>query len=174
MSRTFWHYLDIDKSWWKKYIAIKEKSESQVRNSMETKLGQSFQLLEVRNKSELLQKYIHTMQTNLIFIVTLVQGYIPVVIGSKAIMRKWKKKMRYYRKSQSMFADISWMEKKRYHPKLSSHCFLIRLSWHTFWNVCENFNNTGLYSFIIYLHSLYFCAFFLLGQIKVSGSWSYM
>ena len=49
---------------------------SQVRNSMETKLGQSFQLSEVRNKSELLQKHIHTMQTNLQFIVTLVEGYV--------------------------------------------------------------------------------------------------
>ena len=35
---------------------------------METKLGQSFRLSEVRNKSELLQKYIHTMQTNLRFV----------------------------------------------------------------------------------------------------------
>ena len=41
---------------------------SQVRNSMETKLGQSFQLT---NKSELLHKYIHTMQMNLRFIVQL-------------------------------------------------------------------------------------------------------
>ena len=59
---------------------------SQVRNSMEMKLGQSFQLLEVRNKSEPLQKYIHTMQMNLRFIVPLVEGYIPVIVGSKAIM----------------------------------------------------------------------------------------
>ena len=49
---------------------------SQVRNSLETKLGQSFQISEVRNKSELLQKYIHTMQTNLRFIVTLVEGWL--------------------------------------------------------------------------------------------------
>ena len=56
---------------------------SQVRNSMEMKFGQlSFQL------SEVLQKYIHTMQMNLRFIVTLVEGYIPVVIGSKAIMHE--------------------------------------------------------------------------------------
>ena len=55
---------------------------------MEIKLGQSFQLSEVRNKSEQLQKYIHTMQMNLRFIVTLVEEYIPVVIGSKAIMRE--------------------------------------------------------------------------------------
>ena len=61
---------------------------SQVRNYMETKLGQSSQLSEVRNKSELLQKYIHTMQTNLRFIVMLVEGYVPVVIGAKAIMRE--------------------------------------------------------------------------------------
>ena len=45
---------------------------SQVRNSMEMKLGQSFQLSEVKNKSEPLQKYIHTMQMNWQFIVTLV------------------------------------------------------------------------------------------------------
>ena len=48
----------------------------------------SFQLWEMRNKSELLQKYIHTVQMNLQFIVILVEGYIPVVIGSKAIMRE--------------------------------------------------------------------------------------
>ena len=58
--------------------------------SMEMKLGQFFQLSEVRNKSELLQKYIHNMQMNLRFIVMLVEGYIPVVIGSKAIMRELK------------------------------------------------------------------------------------
>ena len=52
---------------------------------METKLGQTFQLLEVRNKSELLQKYIHTMQMNLRFIGLLVEGYLPVVIGTKAV-----------------------------------------------------------------------------------------
>ena len=57
---------------------------------MEMKLGQSFQLLEVRNKSEPLQKYIHTMQMTLQFIVMLVEGYIPVIIGSEAIMREWK------------------------------------------------------------------------------------
>ena len=75
----------------KKYIAIKRNAiVSQVRNSMEMKLGvgQCFQLTEVRNKSEPLQKYIHTMQMDLRFIVTLVEGYIPVVIGSKAIMRE--------------------------------------------------------------------------------------
>ena len=66
---------------------------SQVRNSMETKLGQSFQLSEVRNKSELLEKYIHTMQMNLRFIMTLVEGYIPVVISSTAIMRFETKKL---------------------------------------------------------------------------------
>ena len=60
---------------------------------METKLGQSFQLSEVRNKSELLEKYIHTMQMNLRFIVTLVEGYIPVVISSTAIMRFETKKL---------------------------------------------------------------------------------
>ena len=46
---------------------------------METKLGLSFQL-QVRNKSELLQKHIHTMQIYcdlLRFIVTLAEGYIP-------------------------------------------------------------------------------------------------
>ena len=53
---------------------------SQVRNSMEMKLGQSVQLSEERNKSEPLQKYIHTMQMNLRFIVMLVEGYVPVVI----------------------------------------------------------------------------------------------
>ena len=65
---------------------------SQVRNSMETKTEQSFELSEVRNKSKLLQKYIHALQINLQFIVTLVEGYIPVVIGSKAIMHECKKK----------------------------------------------------------------------------------
>ena len=30
------------------------------------------------------------MQMNLRFIVMLVEGYIPVVIGSKAIMHEWK------------------------------------------------------------------------------------
>ena len=38
---------------------------------METKTEQSFELLEVRNKSKLLQKYIHALQMNLQFIVTL-------------------------------------------------------------------------------------------------------
>ena len=41
-------------SWWKKYIAIKKTTiaiVSQVINSMETKLGQSFQLSEVRTTS---------------------------------------------------------------------------------------------------------------------------
>ena len=57
------------------YIAIKKNAiMSHIRNSMETKLGQSFQLSDVRNKSELLQKYIHTMQINLRFIVTPVEG----------------------------------------------------------------------------------------------------
>ena len=60
---------------------------------METKTEQSFDLLEVRNKSKLLQKYIHALQMNLQFIVTLVEGYIPVVIGSKAIMHECKKRI---------------------------------------------------------------------------------
>ena len=43
---------------------------------METKteLLQSFELLEMKNKSKLLQKYIHALQMNLQFIVTLVEG----------------------------------------------------------------------------------------------------
>ena len=49
---------------------------SKVRNYMELKLRQSFQLSEVINKSEPLQTYIHTMQMNLQLIVTLVEGYI--------------------------------------------------------------------------------------------------
>ena len=44
---------------------------SQVRNYMKMK---AFQLSEVRNKSELIQKYIHTTQMNLQFIVTLAEG----------------------------------------------------------------------------------------------------
>ena len=42
---------------------------------METKLGLSFQLSDVRNKSELLQKYmyVHARQTNLPFVVMLVE-----------------------------------------------------------------------------------------------------
>ena len=43
------------------------------------KLGQSFS-----------EKQNRTTSVNLRFIVTLVEGYIPVVIGSKAIVRKWK------------------------------------------------------------------------------------
>ena len=85
---------------------------SQVRNSMETKTEQSFELLEVRNKSKLLEKYIHALQMNLQFIVTLVEGYIPVVIGSKAIMHECKKELRYYQHSRYIFADISWMKTK--------------------------------------------------------------
>ena len=46
------------------------------------------------------------MQINLRFIVMLV----PVVSGSKAIMREWKF-LQYYRKSRYMFADISLMKK---------------------------------------------------------------
>ena len=76
---------------------------SQVRNSMETKTEQSFELLEVRNKSKLLQKYIHGLQMNLQFIVTLVEGYIPVVIGSKAIMHECKKRI-----AISKFAIYFW------------------------------------------------------------------
>ena len=60
---------------------------------METKTEQSFELLEVRNKSKLLQKYIHALQMNLQFIVTLVEGYIPVVIGSKSIMHECKQRI---------------------------------------------------------------------------------
>ena len=78
---------------------------SRVTNSMERKLGQSFQLSEVRNKSELLQrlancriskeppyrglqKYKSAHGACVIgaivrFIVTLVEGYIPVVISLK-------------------------------------------------------------------------------------------
>ena len=47
----------------------------------------------MRNKSKLLQKYIHALQMNLPFIVTLVEGYIPVVIGSKAIMHECKQRI---------------------------------------------------------------------------------
>ena len=70
---------------------------------METKTEQSFELLEVRNKSKLLQKYIHGLQMNLQFIVTLVEGYIPVVIGSKAIMHERKKRI-----AISKFAIYFW------------------------------------------------------------------
>ena len=78
---------------------------------MEMKLGQSFQLSEVRNKSEPLQKHIHTMQINLWFIVTFVEGYIPVVMGSNAIMREWKTNNRdTIENRKKMFADISWMK----------------------------------------------------------------
>ena len=96
---------------------------SQVRNSMETKTEQSFELLEVRNKSKLhvLQKYIHALQMNLQFIVTLVEGYIPVVIGSKAIMHECKKELRYYQNSRYIFADISWMKTKSISPMLTAY-----------------------------------------------------
>ena len=98
---------------------------SQVRNSMETKTEQSFELLEVRNKSKLLQKYIHALQMNLQFIVTLVEGYIPVVIGSKAIMHECKKKiyheLRYYQNLRYIFANISWMKKKSISPMLTAY-----------------------------------------------------
>ena len=42
------------------------------------------------------------------------EGYMSVVISPKTIMREWTKKqkqLRYYRKSQYMFDDISWMQK---------------------------------------------------------------
>ena len=55
---------------------------------METKLGV---FSDVRNKSEPLQ-YVHAMQVNWRFIVMLVEGYIPVIISSKAIMREWQNK----------------------------------------------------------------------------------
>ena len=64
---------------------------SQVSNWNHGNKMWSFQLSEVTNNSKLLQKYIHTMQTNLRFIVTALEGYIPVVIGSKAIMRELTK-----------------------------------------------------------------------------------
>ena len=60
---------------------------SQVRNSMETKLGQSFQLLEVANKSKRLHKYIHANEFA-IYCDACTEGYIPVVISSKAIMHE--------------------------------------------------------------------------------------
>ena len=89
---------------------------------METKTEQSFELLEVRNKSKLLQKYIHALQMNLQFIVTLVEGYIPVVIGSKAIMHECKnKELRYYQNSRYIFADISWMKTKLISPMLTAY-----------------------------------------------------
>ena len=93
ISWTFSSYRDISKSWLNKIISSYKKIAivSQIRNSTETKSGQPFQLSDVRNKSELLQKYVHTMQMNLWFIVTLVEGYVPVVIGSKAIMCEWNK-----------------------------------------------------------------------------------
>ena len=94
---------------------------SQVKNSMETKTEQSFELLEMRNKSKLLQKYIHALQMNLQFTVTLVEGYIPVVIGSKAIMHGCQKELRYYQKSRYMLADISWMKTKSISPKLTAY-----------------------------------------------------
>ena len=85
---------------------------SQVRNSMETKTEQSFELLEVRNKSKLLQKYIHALQMNLQFIVTLVEGYIPVVIGSKAIMHECKKRIAILSKFAIYFYRYIVDEKK--------------------------------------------------------------
>ena len=45
------------------------------------------------------------------FIVMIVDGYIHVIIGSKALMREKQKSSRYYRKKQYMFDDISWMKK---------------------------------------------------------------
>ena len=92
---------------------------SQVRNSMETKTEQSFELLEVRNKSKLLQKYIHALQMNLQFIVTLVEGYIPVVIGSKAIMHECKQIIAILSKFARNFCRYIVDEKKnRYRPCL--------------------------------------------------------
>ena len=50
-------------------------------------------------------------------IVTLVDGYIPVIIGSKALMREKQKSLRH-RKLRYMFDDISWMKKNWYRPGL--------------------------------------------------------
>ena len=86
---------------------------------METKTEQSFELLEVRNKSKLLQKYIHALQMNLQFIVTLVEGYIPVVIGSKAIMHECKKRIAILSKFAIYFCRYIVDENKnRYRPCL--------------------------------------------------------
>ena len=94
---------------------------SQVRNSMETKTEQSFELLEVRNKSKLLQKYIHALQMNLQFIVTLVEGYIPVVIGSKAIMHECKKRIAILSKFAIYFCRYIMDEKKSISPMLTAY-----------------------------------------------------
>ena len=66
---------------------------------MERKLGQSFQLSDsvMRNKRELLQKYVHAMQNFFWFIVMFVEKN----------NRNTNENRRY------MFADISWMKKKK-------------------------------------------------------------
>ena len=79
---------------------------------METKTELSFELLEMRHKSKLLQKYIHALQMNLQFIVTLVEGYIPVVIGSKAIVHECKKRIAILSKFAIYFCQYIVDEKK--------------------------------------------------------------
>ena len=85
---------------------------------METKTEQSFELLEMRNKSKLLQKYIHALQMNLQYIVTLVEGYIPVVIGSKAIMHECKKRITILSKIAIYVCRYIVDEKNRYRSSL--------------------------------------------------------
>ena len=75
---------------------------------MEIKLGQSFQLSDVTNKSELLQKYVHAMQTNLRFIVMYVEGYLWLL----ALKQTWvNEKIKENRDICSPITCISLMKK---------------------------------------------------------------
>ena len=78
---------------------------------METKLGVFSAFGCEKQKRTTSEVYVHTMQTNSRFIVTLVEGYKPVVIGSKATMREWKTNNRDTIENRDMFVDISLMKK---------------------------------------------------------------